>query len=516
MVLVLGLGPSLSAQVLKIVPRGSGGVLIAGSELVPGFTFNGQTASWTSPSHGDLDEDQGGLFYRPGLEFWETGIDSFRVHHGHLPPSGRSVFLIADLKVDEFATNPLADCQLDPSWTWVGDPGNFGVGSSPDGSDCPLLLTLGGSSGYLASAWTQTGPGGGNTSITLDPGRPVGLGGTTYISPEFPPSLAAGVTRDGRTVFELELQEGLELVARAYLGDGTEVSTAPLPLAFEFQKIELNWWFASAPGAADGGLILLRDGVLEASLSGIDNFDFLGQEWSWNIGLLDPTQGATGVLAMKEQGVWTSPQQPVFEPLFADSAAGGSLEAWSAVVNPQKILILVPFEGADPELFLTISAGTPVILQDDSPAAERYYKASFSLGVDELQALSGVSWTLFEGRQSGVTRRAPPFRLEVRRRLLGTGFEIRALVQEGFSEPATQWVELPSSPRVEVSLQWWASRQPGQSDGGLLLRIDRVTRAQLGGLANDGVRIDQTSLGAIGIPVGIGGQLIIDDFIAWR
>ena len=515
----IGMATTLAAQVVRLVPRDATQTFLPGDELLPGMTFDPALVTWTPATRGQLSMASDGLSYEPDADFRDVGIDSFRISHPHMQPQERTVHLVADLKESSFALNPLnAACELDPGWLLIDDGDRISLTSNGDGSMCFFEFALGDVQGaYTHATDAQTGHGGGNTCLTLDPGDPFDPGNPTSFAPGFETALVAGVSLTGILLFDLRLEAGPALVARARRQDGSMESTSPIPISYASQLIELNWWFASASGADDGGLLLLRDGVLEAAIPGVDNFDFADHEIQWKFGLMDPTQDSSGIVAMWDLELWTSQTPPIYEPLFSDSASDGSLASWSDVVNAAAVTFYQPTPGSDPELSLTLSAGAPVALCDDTANAERHYRAAFSVGLGGLAPSASTTWTLFAAEQDlGNGRIASPFRLEVRRQPFGSVFQMRALAKDRHGEEATQWVTLSSSqPRVEVALQWWASQNQASS-GGLVLRVDGNVEAELSQLSNDSDRVDSTCLGAMDLPLGVNGQLIVDDFVAWR
>lgn len=523
-VLVLGLafGPALAAQVVLVVPRYSPEVFLPGQQLLQGPPFDLNRVSWTPATRGTLSGEAGGLRYVPDdPEFWEAGVDSFRIYHPHMTPTWKTVHLVSDLREQAVAVDAIVGCQLGEGWRWGQNTGDNIRSDYGDGSECAFEFTLGRATPEVVIAPIDGGgPGGGHTSITVDPGEPWGGGGptsTVQVPTDYEVVLAAAQLGDGTRVFELALQEGPTLVARAFLGDGSDVSTDPIEISHERQVIDLVWWFPNSAVTVDGGLLLLKDGELLGAVEGVDNFAFLHLPLEWKFGSLEPSLESTGSFYVLDPEVWTSASKPVYEPLFSDSATDGTLDGWSDVVNPHKVSVLRPFPGGDRELSLAISGAEAVTLRDDSPDGEHNYHGSFDLGVEGLQGLNGVTWTLFAAGELMPTSAYPPFRLQVRRRPVGEGFEIRAQAADSENEVVTPWVPIATSQsRVKVSVHWWAAPNPLEPEGGLVLSLDDTQRAELQGLANSAARVDHTHLGAQDLFLGIVGQLILDDFVAWR
>ncbi|MEM9292279.1 MAG: Ig-like domain-containing protein [Acidobacteriota bacterium] len=88
--------------------------------------------------------------------------------------------------------------------------------------------------------------------------------------------VVARSAEDDQRLFELLLQRSssgdLELVAIGREGAGGAVLSAPLPWQSTMDTLELEWWAASAPGAADGRVILRHLGSGESvEIQGLTN-----------------------------------------------------------------------------------------------------------------------------------------------------------------------------------------------------------------------------------------------------
>ncbi len=501
-----------SAQITKVVGWGQTEVTITAAELgLDHLMPLAQTVSVAS-SHGSLQLDGTDLVYAPSSRFWQIGFDTFQVSVGGKAP--RDVFLIANLREEPLAGDAFQGCVLGGDWTWTGDLSELQLQSSSVTNDCFLRVQAGGTGiGVRTRPQALTGPGGGNTSISLDPG----IGGGTELPFGLPDGMevpiVAGVTQDGRVVFELVLT-GSQLLARAYRADGSAVTSSPLALSDEAQHLEMDWWFASASGARDGGVMLSRNGVFETAVTGVDNFGLLGLPWSWEFGLLGPTNGGQGVLALLDPEVWVSPRQPMFEPIFADSAAGFSLSRWSDLINPDKIMVSTKNSTQNPQFLLGVSNARQVALVDDSPVAERHFRARFSLGVDQMAPGTGVM-TIFAAL--GQSREKPVFSVQLRFNQNLGAYQVRTRTRHGAGEVVSPWASAPPAvATLEVSVQWWAETQAAAADGGLRLEVGGAELVELGQLTSTTLRVEEAWIGAVLIPKGWQGELLFDDLCAWR
>lgn len=152
-------------------------------------------------------------------------------------------------------------------------------------------------------------------------------------------------------------------------------------------------------------------------------------------------------------------------------------------------------------------------VQDNSPAAEKTYNASFYLKVDSL-GFGNTTDRLhhFVGYSSEGT---PRFRIVLRK----NGTEKRLVLEaredggnwestEGISE-----VMLPAGYN-KIEINWSA----GSGDGEFRVKLDDVFAGPgLTGLSNNGAQVDQVKWGAVsGTIVAVTGTLDVDEFSSWR
>lgn len=495
------------AQVIKTVEWGQEEVHISIQDLYQSGFRSMSNVATIPPSFGGLVPDgAGGLLYTPDERFWQVGVDAFQLE---LNRQFRDVYLIANLREDEFAKDA---CSLGESWSLIGDLSKFQWLAQSLTGDCAFQVQLGGAMiGVRTRPQALTGPGGGNTSITLDPG----IGGfpDPYLSENLNIPLAAGVLQSGQVVFELVLNSNAEVVTRAYRSDGSYVESEPIPLVVGDQEYEMDWWFASAEGAADGGVLLSRNGVLEAEVNGVDNFGLLDQLWDWSFGLLGNSEGASGGMVLRDPEVWVSPRQPVFEPIFADSASTQTLERWSQLVNETSISITGDDGQKDPEFNLHFDGSRrQVVLQDESPMGERHYRARYSLDLSQMLA-GQIGWTNFSA--FATERTAPVFRVQLRFDHALGAYQVRGVALSGGGQVVSAWSPLPPGVAAfDLALQWWAAGDT--HGGGLRLWVDDAPVVDLRGLANAGSEIEAISLGAMGLPLDWKGDLKLDDIFTWR
>ncbi|MCH9651542.1 MAG: hypothetical protein K0U98_25165 [Deltaproteobacteria bacterium] len=524
--LLLAFSTTLEAQIIQTIPWNQSMIFLPNDVLLSGGPLDSGTPQWSLPSYGYLTEAQGGFFYHPYTEFWQNGFDSFRITSSspRSMTTGSDIYLIADLKRALVQGSPIVGCSLGAGWHLGGglnDAPIFQPNSDNPNPVCILDFPMGGNAAaYVNPDHAQTGPGGGNTTVSLDPGgngRPKLLDLVVPLGEQL--GFAAGVAADGSRLFEMLLEEGPVLRASALRGDGTAMESIAVPVTEFSQTAELNWWFATAPGANDGGALLILDGRVVASIQGVDNYDHLGQDWEWQFGALDTPPGAVGSIGFQDFEVWESPSTPIYEPLYSNSATSLDLTGWKSVQNPDRILAMSSWGSTDPEFILLMNGdGQDVSLQDGSATGAKHYRSSFVLGLDDLQPPGSAIWKLFVADTPIIQQPTQAvFRLLLRYDSVQDKYFLRAKAGQSGTKRISPWIALPNSPRMKISLQWWSPTFGAEhSVGGLRVSIPGTPGIQLLNLTNAGFNLGDTTLGALKIPVGMQGSMVIDDFIVWH
>jgi hypothetical protein len=154
----------------------------------------------------------------------------------------------------------------------------------------------------------------------------------------------------------------------------------------------------------------------------------------------------------------------------------------------------------------TISGATPSYVQDNTPAAERTYRARFWFdpqgtrttrsGHDVLAGLNGHGKTIF--------------RVQYRRTSAGVP-QVRAIARRRGGESATAWTSMTAGPHA-VELSWTASTR-----GRVQLMIDGVVKRTVTRLSNATMRLQLIRLGPSGgLGAGTVGAEIYDAFASSR
>jgi hypothetical protein len=107
--------------------------------------------------------------------------------------------------------------------------------------------------------------------------------------------------------------------------------------------------------------------------------------------------------------------------------------------------------------------------------------------------------------------------LMVEFRYYNGSYQLRSgLVSDGTVWRNGAWVTIADGPHA-IELDWRAASAAGANDGSLTLWIDGLERYTLGGVDNDGKRVDQVRLGPLsGIDTATRGATLFDSFESRR
>ena len=161
-------------------------------------------------------------------------------------------------------------------------------------------------------------------------------------------------------------------------------------------------------------------------------------------------------------------------------------------------------------LEVNIADNTDVTAEDDSPAAEKTYRARFYINADKLTMGTSDKFNFFTG-QTGA---ADSFRLQMQKP--ASTHQIRlVIIQDDQSTLSTSWVDLnPGWNAVEIKVQ--AAGLPNSNDGTATLWLNGSLMQKLTGINNDTMAIVSARLGAMGVDTGTRGPIYFDDFVSRR
>jgi hypothetical protein len=170
-----------------------------------------------------------------------------------------------------------------------------------------------------------------------------------------------------------------------------------------------------------------------------------------------------------------------------------------------------------------LGPGQRAFLVDESPAAERSYRASFWFDPNGLVMAPGESLVLFEGVVPNVAagpQRTAGFRLHLRKPLRLVAPRLVGEVVGADRVPRfTPAVAIPLRGPQRVQVEWRAASAPGVDDGLLRLSLSsgRARTVSVAGVANAGHRLLTVRLGAVSEAArGTFGSFFVDGFESSR
>ena len=205
-----------------------------------------------------------------------------------------------------------------------------------------------------------------------------------------------------------------------------------------------------------------------------------------------------------------------WQPVFSDGFESGDLSAWDAANNPGGDLT------ASANAAMTGSFGLDALVndtsglyvQDDTPADDSYYRASFQFdpnGFDPGESQNKFRTRIFIGFEDGPRRL---FAVVLRR--IGGQYAImgRARLDDN-SQANTGFVDITDDVHT-IDLYWKRSSGPDANDGTFEIAIDGAPPSALTGLDNSISSVDFVRLGALSVKPGAAGNLYWDEFASFR
>jgi hypothetical protein len=224
---------------------------------------------------------------------------------------------------------------------------------------------------------------------------------------------------------------------------------------------------------------------------------------------------------------WHSPQDGSgaavvarrFRPdvIFQDGFEGGASSAWSLSATDGGDLTVSPAAALRASTFglqgvVDDTAG--LYVQDDSPDAEKHYRARFHFdpnGFDPGESLNHRRTRIFIAFASPNRRVAA---IVLRR--LGGSYSVMARARlDDNTQASTSFFPITDEPHsVEIRLA--GATGPDTLDGALVLYIDGTQVTELNLLDNSLTAVDFARLGALSVKTGAGGTLYWDEFQSRR
>lgn len=196
--------------------------------------------------------------------------------------------------------------------------------------------------------------------------------------------------------------------------------------------------------------------------------------------------------------------------IFSDGFESGDLSAWN--VEPEPLApngsLEVRFDAAMEDYFglrVTMGAGNPTMVRDESPSGIVYYRARFYLRTDDLVLPDGESFDIFAGYGGSDD---VLFRVALTGTASGHQIEVYGLDNGNWSVPLSQIIG--SGPQF-VELEWAA----GNGNSSLQASLNGTLIGGVNVQSNEGGLVHAVRLGLVdGLDAGTSGYLDLDGFVS--
>jgi hypothetical protein len=201
--------------------------------------------------------------------------------------------------------------------------------------------------------------------------------------------------------------------------------------------------------------------------------------------------------------------------IFSDGFESGDLSGWTSNLNDLgdlSVTTAAAMVGVN-GLQAVIDDNTAIYVTDETPNAEKRYRARFYFDPNGISMSSGDAHSLFIGYMGTGTYVVT---VEFRYTTSG-GYQLRtgtALDSNAWSY--TSWYPITDDKHA-VEIDWQASNAPLANSGSLAFWIDGVQKANLANLDTDTRQIDRVQLGAVyALDTGTRGTEYFDAFESRR
>jgi hypothetical protein len=200
--------------------------------------------------------------------------------------------------------------------------------------------------------------------------------------------------------------------------------------------------------------------------------------------------------------------------IFSDGFESGSLSMWDASITDNGDLSVSSQAAIQGSYGLSalLDDRNVIYVEDFTPIAEVEYRARFYLDPNTLVMSNGNAFYPLQAYNSSNTAVA---RIEFR--YFNNSYQLRAgILTDALSWKNTAWFAITDAPTA-IEIHWRAATTPTAKNGAITLWISGTQKANLGGVDNDGLRVESVQLGAVaGIDNGTRGTFYLDSFISSR
>jgi hypothetical protein len=203
------------------------------------------------------------------------------------------------------------------------------------------------------------------------------------------------------------------------------------------------------------------------------------------------------------------------DAIFSDGFESVSLSAWSLAVTDGTNLATIPgaqLTGSARGLRALINDANPLYVGDDTPVAERRYRARFYFDPNGVTMANNDNFSLFYGFQGAGTSI-----IQVQIRRSASTYQIRTgAIDDTVNWFYSGWTTISNDTHI-IEIDWQAATAAGANNGTLNWWVDETPQTGLSAIDNDTRRVDRIRLGAVaGMDAGTSGTVYFDAFRSGR
>lgn len=210
----------------------------------------------------------------------------------------------------------------------------------------------------------------------------------------------------------------------------------------------------------------------------------------------------------------TNTPVPLPDLIYANGFETGDLSLWTSSSTNNGNLSVSPAAAllGNFGLQANIASTTNMFVTDDTPTAERHYRARFYFDPNALVMSNGNSHFIFQGYTGSAT-----VVLQVEIRYSKGQHQLRAKgINDAGTAFTTAWVAISDAPHP-VEIEWQVADSSVATNGYLNFWVDGVMKGTISGLSNSTRVIDQVRIGSVnGLDSGTSGTYFFDTFESRR
>jgi RHS repeat-associated protein len=287
-----------------------------------------------------------------------------------------------------------------------------------------------------------------------------------------------------------------------------------------WSAIEVEWQAASAEGADNGFVNLKVNDVLAGAVVNLDNDTIRIDATGLGAMPIIPGTSSTGTLYFDAYesrrgspiglaaGGPTMPA-PLTNIVMVDGFDKGDLSGWNSEYDPNSGLSVsaAAAHAGGYGMQTSLSAGTHMILYDDSPDAESYFRARFDFNPNGANIPGQL--TLWDVERSG-------WRVWLNIQSSGANYQYQLCTRNDALTTTCGSLVNTTTGWQNIEVEWQAATAPGTNNGLVKFQLNGTLVSTLSNLDSDTLRLEWAALGAQDVPAGSTGTLYFDSYESYR